>query len=237
MVKAFISGQTQQKAHVTWKIAQLRNSHKAKVDEKSAFKSASIVTVEIDLMNTTTIEREILNRTLEYGVYYIEVMVTIESKNSTDCINYNYGFLRIRETPLHAVMSTKPPLGSILKGYHRHVELDASRSFDPDVKNPDESGLKYTWLCARNGEKFGNTALLPIVKPHGSGEVSNGKGCYGTGPGKLNFTGPSATLFLDHMEAEKSYVIQLIVEKDNRKKTVSYEFVLKTSNSFVLEIR
>lgn len=233
-VKANISSQTQGKVHVTWKIAKLRNSNKPKLGRKNIFKSTSITMEEVDLINTTVIWKEILNHTLEYGVYYIEVMVVM--KNATDCMNYNYGFLRIEESPLQAFISTDPSLDSILKGYHRYLKLDASSSFDPDVQKADKSGMKYTWLCARKGESFGNTALLPVVTPQANGKDSDGKGCYGTGPGKLNYTGPNAVLFLDQMQP-KSYVIKLIFEKDEREENVSFEFELKPSNSFVLEIR
>ena len=235
MVKAFISSQTQEKAYVTWKFSKLRNSNKATLGRKSTFKSARIVTEEVDLISTTAIERKILNHTLEYGVYYIELMVVM--KNATDCLNYEYGFLRITESPLQVVISTNPSLGSVLKGYHKYLKLDASSSFDPDVQKADKSGLTYTWLCARKGENFGDTTLLPVVMPHGNGKGGDGGGCYGTGPGKLNFSGPNAMLFLDEMEPKNNYVIQLILEKGKRKKNVSYEFVLKTSNGFDLEIR
>ena len=234
IVEAFITSQTQQKAIVTWKIAHLQNSQSENVDRKGAFKSISISTEEVVLENTT-IQKEILNHTLQYGIYYIEVMV--QMTNFTGCIKYSYGFLRIKETPLHVVMSTNPSLDSILKGYHRYLELDASDSFDPDVQRSDKSGLKYTWLCARKNETFGNTALLPVVVPHGNGKELNGEGCYGTGAGKLNFTGPHAELLLDQMEPRINYVIQLIVEKDLRKKSVSYEFFLRSLNSFILKIR
>lgn len=232
VVRAFINSETQQKALVTWKIAQLQNSRRKNVDRENAFKSTIISMEETVLGNTTIIPKEISKHTLQYGVYYIEVLV-----NATGCMNYNYGFLRVTETPLHVAVSTKPPLGNILKGYHRYLEFNASNSFDPDVQKKEQSGLTFTWLCARKNETFGNTATLPVVVPHNSGNRLNVKGCYGSGPGKLNFTGAHAKLLLDQMEPNKSYIIQLIVEKDSRKENVSYEFELKSGNSFHLEIR
>lgn len=233
VVRAFINSETQQKALVTWKIAQLQNSRRKKnVDRKNAFKSTSISMEETVLGNTTIIQKEISKHTLQYGVYYIEVLV-----NATGCMNYNYGFLRVTETPLHVAVSTKPPLDNILKGFHRYLEFNASNSFDPDVQKKEQSGLTFTWLCARKNETFGNTATLPVVVPYNSGNRLNVKGCYGSGPGKLNFTGAHAKLLLDQMEPNKSYIIQLIVEKDSRKENVSYEFELKSGNSFHLEIR
>ena len=233
-VKANISSQIQGKAHITWKIAKLRNSNKENLGRKSTFKSTIIAMEDVYLISTTVVQKEILNHTFEYGVYYIEVMVVM--KNVRDCMNYNYGFLRITESPLQAFISTDPPLNSILQGYHRYLKLDASSSFDPDVPKANKSGMSYTWLCARKGEHFGKIALLPVVTPQENSKDSDEKGCYGTGPGKLNFTGPNAVLFLDEMEP-KTYVVKLILGKDKRVENVSFEFKLKPSNRFVVEIR
>ena len=233
-VKANVSSQIQGKAHITWKIAKLRNSNKENLGRKNRFKSTKIAMEDVYLINTTVIQKEILNNTLEYGVYYIEVIVVM--KNARDCMNYNYGFLRIRESPLQAFISTDPPLDGILKGYHRYLKLDASSSFDPDVPRANKSGMSYTWLCARKGEPFGNIALLPVVTPQVDSKDSDEKGCYGTGPGKLNYTGPNAVLFLAQMEP-KTYVIKLILGKDKREENVSFEFELKAPSGFVLEIR
>lgn len=236
VINVFLASHTQWKAQVTWKIAHLHNSRNADVEGKSLFKSVHIVKQEeVVITNKTTLMWEILPRTLHYGIYYIEVMV--EMKNASNCIYYNYGFLRIKESLLQVVVSASPSVEHILHGYYRELKLDASGSFDPDVLSADKSGFKYTWLCAQKGEEFGNIELLPVVTPDGAIISSNGKGCYGTGPGKLNFTDSTAMLFLDKLVAEKRYVIKLIVEKDRRKSNISYEFMLKTINSFGLEIR
>ena len=120
---------------------------------------------------------------------------------------------------------------------YKELKLDASGSSDPDVHQSDKTGIKYTWVCARHGEKIGDIALLPVVTQNVSIKSTNGKGCYGTGPGKLNFTSSTAMLFLSEMEAEKRYVIKLFVEKGKRKSNISYEFELKNKFSFGLEIR
>ena len=236
MVKAIATSYSHWKARITWRISHLHMSHKTELDMKSAFQSTRIVKQEeVSLKNTTITQWEIIPRTLQYGIYYIEVMV--EMKNSSTCINYNYGLLHIKESPLQAVISASPSEEQILQRLYRELKLDASGSFDPDVHKSDKTGFKYTWVCAQHGEKIGDIALLPVVTQNVNMKSLNGKGCYGTGPGKLNFTSSTAMLFLNEMVAEKRYVIKLIVEKDKRTSNITYEFELKNKYSFGLEIR
>ena len=234
MVKAFLESHIDLKAKVTWKIAYLENSHRSELDRTSSFKSIYIDKQEVNITNKTTITLEILPQTLPYSVYYVEVL--IEEKNSSNCVNFNYGFLRIIESPPQAVISATPSVNILLQGYNKELKLDASGSFDPDEPNADKRTFKYTWLCARKSETLRNIPLLPVVAPDGI-KSSNEGGCYGHGPGKLNFTGSTAMLFLDKMVAEERYVITLILEKGKRKTNISYEFALNKVNTFGVNIR
>ena len=234
MIKAFLESHTKLKAKVTWKIAHLENSHRSELDRTSSFKSIYTVKQEVNITNKTTITQEILPHDLKYGVYYVEVMIDV--KNSSNCVNFSYGFLRIIESPLQAVISASPSLNVLLQGYNKELKLDASDSFDPDDQNVDKRTFKYTWLCARKNEELRNIPLLPVVAPDGM-KSSNETGCYGTGPGKLNFTGSKAMLFLDKMVAGEHYVITMILEKGKRRTNISYEFALNKVNAFGVNIR
>lgn len=234
-MKAFLRSHIQLKVKVTWKIAYLRNSHKSELNSKSEFESSRIIQQkEIYVENKTTIVWDIMPNTLHYGLYYIEVMV--EANNSNNCSNYNYGFLRIKPSPLQATISADPPVKSLFQGYHKELTLDASGSFDPDAPNADHPTFIYTWLCARKNERFNHILTLPVVSQDDI-KGSNNSGCYGTGPGKLNFTGSTATLFLDKMAAENVYVTTVILERGRRKTNISYEFELKNINKLGVEIR
>lgn len=234
MMKAFLESHTELKAKVTWKIAHLENSHRSELDRTSSFKSIYTVKQEVNITNKATIMQEILPHDLQYGVYYVEVMIDV--KNSSNCVNFIYGFLRIKESPLKAVISASPSVNVLLQGYNKELKLDASGSFDPDNQNADKRTFKYTWLCACKNEELRNIPLLPVVAPDGM-KSSNETGCYGTGPGKLNFTGSTAMLFLDKMVADEHYVITMILEKGKRRTNVSYEFALNKVNAFGVNIR
>ena len=234
-MKALITSHTDLKAKITWKVAHLLHEDHT-TELLSNFQSTKIVKQqEVVLKSNTTTQLEIYPRTLNYGLYYVQVRV--EMKNLPSCINYNYGFLKIESSPLQAIISTEPSQKKIVKEIYKELQLNASGTFDPDVDKADKIGLRYTWICARQGEKMENIASLPVITPSKRKQRSGERGCYGNGPGKLNFTGSTAVLFLDGMVVDKDYIITLIVEKDTRKSKVSYNFKLTSTYSFSLEIR
>ena len=233
-MKALITSHTDMKAKITWKVAHLLHEDHT-TELQSNFQSTTIVKQqEVVLKSNTTTQWEIYPRTLNYGLYYVQVR--IEMKNLPSCINYNYGFLKIESSPLQAIISTEPSQKKIVKELYKELQLNASGTFDPDVDKADKIGLRYTWICARQGEKMENIASLPVIIPSKRKQRSGGRGCYGNGPGKLNFTGSTAVLFLDGMVVDKDYIITLIVEKDTRKSEVSYNFTLTSTYSFSLGI-
>lgn len=223
------------KAKVTWKCFHLRNSQREEPDRRSAFESSQILKEEeIELKkNRTVIAWEISSFTLIYGIFYIEL--TVQMNNLSNCVNYNYAFLRVKESPLQPVISVRPAVKVLLQGYNKELTVDAAGSFDPDEPNSNESTFKYTWLCARKNESLSNVALLPVVVPNENKTVA--KGCYGTGPGKLNFTGSKAMLFLDKMVTEKDYVITMVLRKGERTTNLSHTFFLKRANTIGVEIK
>lgn len=222
------------KAQVTWKCFHLRNSQRTELDRKSAFESSQILKEEeIELKNRSVIAWEISSLTLLYGLYYVEL--TVQMNNLSNCVNYNYAFLRVKESPLQPVIAVRPAVKILLQGYNKELTLNAAGSFDPDEPNSNESTFEYTWLCARKNEAFTNIALLPVVVPNDSKTVA--KGCYGTGPGKLNFTGSKATLFLDKMATEKGYVITMVLRKGERTTNLSYTFFLNRTKTIGVKIK
>ena len=142
------------KAKVTWKCFHLRNSQREELDRRSAFESSQILKEEeIELKkNRTVIAWEISSFTLIYGIFYIEL--TVQMNNLSNCVNYNYAFLRVKESPLQPVISVRPAVKVLLQGYNKELTVDAAGSFDPDEPNSNESTFKYTWLCARKNESL-----------------------------------------------------------------------------------
>ncbi|XP_068681978.1 polycystin-1-like protein 2 isoform X4 [Montipora foliosa] len=222
-------------ATVTWRIFHLRNSHSSYLDWKSVFESSQVFKQEeVALRKETLITWKILPLALIYGLHYIEL--TVQMSNASNCVDYKYGFLRVKKSPLQANLSVSPSRRILFQGYNKELKLDATGSFDPDEPNSDKDIFKYTWLCARKSEAINTIGSLPVVAPNGN-ETLHGRGCYDAGPRKLNFSGPVAMLILDKMESGKDYVITMIVAKGKRKANISYEFSLKKVKNNVTKIK
>ena len=230
-VTALVTWPGLKRAKVLWRIARL--------DHAATFESSRVVLeVFMDRAQGNNTSWEITRRSLQNGRYYIEVTASIE--NLPRCIAYSYGFLQITESPLEAVVVAKPSGKQLFQDLYKFLILNASDSYDPDLSPGEENGLNFMWLCARKDEYLpNNTRLLPVVTPVGKKGTANtnGTGCYGSGPGKLNVTGSTANISLQGMRADTTYVIKLILSKDKRRKELSYEFTLRKMEHFYLTIK
>lgn len=154
-----------------------------------------------------TAEWNIKKNTFEYGSYLVEFRVSM--KNVQEFFNSDLGFFEITQTPVVARIIG----GSHVKrGFKQEVKIDASASYDPDVKFGDFSGMSFTWLCKKKGESFpsSNLASMPVISPRGS---KGRGGCFDTGIGKLNSEKRVVTIDTGDMLVDNSYTIRLVVSK------------------------
>ena len=116
------------------------------------------------------------------------------------------------------------------------VEIDAGQSYDPDTTGPGETldsncNCKFAWFCKRLDdddytlpENLTNLPPIPTPPPlinttdnssAGYGHKNLG-GCFGYGPGQLNFSSPKIELNTTQMTANSTYVIRFVLVKDER---------------------
>ena len=129
---------------------------------------------------------------------------------------------------------TKSPLRPIISGGSERtvgsnhlVEIDAENSHDPDRTTDKlmDQDLKFAWFCHRANETYSLPANLtklppvPTAKPATNGTENDSKdlgGCFGFGPGRLNFTSWNITLNTSKMIPGDSYVIIFAMNKEGR---------------------
>jgi hypothetical protein len=195
---------------VEWTISRL-------AEGSNHFGSRKIITTDVT-DNSLLIKR----RTLEYGLYYLEQRV---GSPKTRLFNYNFGFLKVKKTPLHASVSG-PAI--VARGYNDFLVVDAQRSFDPDLEQRSIKGMTFQWYCKRNDERIHglddriNRSRIPLVYFPSLNEKLVGSGCFGTGKGRINETGPILRLPVSKMKAGLKYQIILIATKDSRDKMAKH---------------
>ncbi|XP_031571405.1 polycystic kidney disease protein 1-like 2 isoform X3 [Actinia tenebrosa] len=175
--------------------------------------------------NRTTITKgasenslKIGKRTLQYGIYYLEQRVGIPK---TRLFNYNFGFFEVRKTPLRAVL-TGPKV--VARGYNDLIVMNASSSYDPEPAIRSSDGMTFQWFCKRQEEKLHglrdivSRSRIPLVHIPGPNEKLVESGCFGTGIGRINESGPILKLPVNKIKAGLKYQIIVIAIKDSREK-------------------
>ena len=165
------------------------------------------------ILDTKGAEWNIPQRSLDYGLYLIELRVAM--KSFSDSYSSAVGFLKVVASELVASISggTK-----VTRGANKIITLDASPSEDPDVGPGNHTGMQFTWLCKREGEHFPKGVLdkdLPIVYPTPKGSVGRG-GCYDTGIGRLESNSVKISMDTGKMRADQLYNVVVVVTKGIR---------------------
>lgn len=129
---------------------------------------------------------------------------------------YDYGYVRVLNPPLIALISGST---TAIKG-NGSVELDASNSYDPIATENNRSGLNFSWFCRRRDSTLTKART---------------RSCYGQHSERLSSTGSILIVDVDKMDANYTYVFELVIIKDRR---VSRAFhALTVSPPYVISLR
>ena len=110
---------------------------------------------------------------------------------------YDYGYVRVVYPPLVVQIAGS---STAIKG-NGSVMLDASSSYDPNAPLNNISGLSFSWYCKR---------------VDGDVTKEGPRGCYGHHSGQLTSTKPFIKVVVDSMDANQTYLSELVVTKDAR---------------------
>lgn len=160
---------------------------------------------------------ELNGRELGECYLYIRCNAFNTGPSGEELKTYDYGFVRVLYPPLIAHIT-----GSItaIKG-NGSVILNASSSYDPHTLVRNSRELTFTWYCRR---------LDNNITKEGS------SGCYGhTDSGRLTSNGSILVVDVDKMDANQTYLFELLIAKDRR---VSRSFhALTVTPPFVISLR
>ena len=148
-----------------------------------------------------------------HALYFVFTIVQGDN-NKTENV-YDIGYIRIQPLPLVTIISGET---EITRGNKQNIVLNGSESYDPHVGPWALETLAFYWFCKKSSEEFPteNPLEIQVVSiPLNDSGLSGG--CFGTGVGRLESSGPVVVLNASVMEnTTASYVFQLIVTKDAR---------------------
>ena len=151
-----------------------------------------------DPFNNKTGKLQLKGREFGESYLYIRCVAFIITPSGDDKVEtYDYGYVRVVYPSLVAQIAGS---SAAIKG-NGSVKLDASSSYDPNARLKNSSGLSFSWYCKRvDGD---------VTKEDLSG-------CYGHHSGKLSSTKPFIEVDVDSMDANQTYLFELVVTKDRR---------------------
>lgn len=151
-----------------------------------------------DAFNNKTGKLQLKGREFDEGYLYIRCVAFIKTRSGDDGVEtYDFGYVRIVYPPLVVQIAGS---SAAIKG-NGSVTLDASSSYDPNTRLNNSSGLSFSWYCKRVDGNF--TKEGP-------------SGCYGHHSGKLSSAKPIIKVDVDSMEANQTYLFELVITKDRR---------------------
>lgn len=167
-------------------------------------------------------------RTLDYGLYELQFSINMLAEPGVYTMEKFY--INITKTDLVAFID-----GGTTRtvGNEDALTLDAGKSYDPDTEaekklNVERCNCTFAWFCKKEFEDENytlpeNLTNLPrIPTPPVQNITANDSirpqlgGCYGYGPGQLNFMKVQDVLNTTKMTPNTTYRIRFIIAKDTR---------------------
>ena len=184
-------------------------------------------------INTTRSELTFPPRFFNY-CRALEIRFMINMTEAPGFYSEKTWYLEINKSPLVAIIGGG---SERTVGNEEPVKIDASQSHDPDTTGHEGTTLnidyKFAWFCKRSDDKnytlpTNLTNLPPIPTPPpqinttynssaGYGPENLG-GCFGYGPGQLNFSLTKIELNTTQMTPNTTYEIRFVMAKEERTK-------------------
>ncbi len=183
-------------------------------------------------------------RTFEYGIYEIRYSAFLLLNHTVLSVNgmetHRNFELEVTKTPLvvNIVSGTRQ-----WSAWNRTVVVNAMNvTYDPDYPDDGDS-LQYTWFCRLINESFPlqGTDISRTPPSHPPGATINSLlgygGCFGEGPGVLNFISGEFMLDTQKLHVHTDYVLRVEVNKDNRRGHGEQVFSVGATDPPVIELK
>uniref|UniRef100_A0A0P4W127 PKD/REJ-like domain-containing protein n=2 Tax=Scylla olivacea TaxID=85551 RepID=A0A0P4W127_SCYOL len=159
--------------------------------------------------------------TLDYGFYLATYTLTMWDP---DVLPDHLPLQRIAVTlfeiipsPLIAILMPGS-VSKVARGLTQEISLKPCElSIDPDF--PEDKNFTITWSCRKIGEDWPN----PDPGPTSIWEAGTGGGCFGNGPGTLQYSLCELSIMGSDFKDIGTYEIEVLVSKDERSRKASLQ--------------
>ncbi|XP_043224111.1 uncharacterized protein LOC122382618 [Amphibalanus amphitrite] len=185
---------------------------------------------------------------LKPGLYLLQYTMTMQDEGLTDGDIFqtqSKAYLKVERTPLYAGI-IKGAVSKIVRGWSQTIVLDALMySVDPDdVLSKD---FTFKWYCRRTGEERegalgATTPPQSLVARQAAAAVPSPDlgGCFGEGPGQLDFDGGVLDLkteILQPYRQQVTFVITAVVSKDVRSSMAEVQVEMLRGDPPLIEVQ
>ena len=169
---------------------------------------------------------------LPYGLLRLRFKVKMDGVDWIE--TYVDGFINVVPSKLKAGI-----LGGNVRseGLTKSVLIDGSISRDKDVAPGNFTGIEFIWLCRRINESLPPDAVTMHPVARAAKNDSDLGGCYGDGPGRLNYSTPKFLLDTGKMIKFERYVITLVIKKGKRNSSFSQTLHVLPGNPLSVFVR
>ena len=206
-----------------------------------------------DSIRTDTPDLFIPPRGLSYGLY--ELSFSISMVLEPGVFKQEKFYIEVIKSGLVAIIDggSERTIGNAA-----FMKINAAKSHDPDTLPLDitackfATGCKFAWFCKRLDydvsyklpTNLSDLPPMPTPPPsvNNTGNDSSGDehaslgGCFGYGPGQLNFSTPIIPLNTSYMRANTTYKIRFVMAKDNRTAFADQSVIVKPGDPPILSI-
>ncbi|XP_042888379.1 uncharacterized protein LOC122263814 [Penaeus japonicus] len=174
-------------------------------------------------------------RFLTYGLYKLYYTITMHDPDVLeDWMVFQkeiQTYIEIIKTPLRP-MIVEGGVSRFIRGPNQVVMFEPAK-YSSDLDFPEDKSFNMTWRCRQVGESWPTDDSLHSIEV--KGEL--GTGCFGHGPGLLDYPGDSLVLFgEDFIALDKIYEMSVTIAKDTREAEVMTQVEVLQFNPPIVSI-
>ena len=185
---------------------------------------------------------------LDFGLYRLDYSLQLYEGEEPPNIPYEVmttSYIEVKRSQLTAIM-VRGSVSRLVRGWGQRASLDpGANSIDPDF--PEDKSFECEWYCRlldeelpMNGTQLQDHPLLPVRQPDDPAPSRSSGGCFGQGPGRLNFHSCQwdiDTNIFHPVGEDITFHLVVVVKKNGRRKDTFIDLEMVSGKPPMMTIR